>query len=228
MVNPLVSEPKSSNKKWLIGCGGCLGVILILAIIALGITMWAVNAYNENNTKVSQSLFGGKPPETFTPLFGMSVKNNTNVMLMVHKGSGHMLVALDMPMKGPEIQAMQKGDPAAIAKMAQDAMDKGSKSSRSIRHREAKVVGYSEQILLGGKKLPIIYMQMEQDADVIPCAVALIPKKGAQGLVLLSMDPTGTSEGVSNATPEKAPDQAVYTSLGQDIGDLARSLKQDL
>lgn len=224
MVNPLVSEPKSSNKKWLIGCGGCLGVLLILAIIALGVTMWGVNAYNENNTKVSQALFGGKPPESFTPLFGMAVKNNTNVMLMVHKGSGHMVIAFDAPMKGPEIMALQKGDPAAIAKMAQDAMDKGSKSSRSIRHREAKVVGYSEQILLGGKKLPIIYLQMEQDEDVIPCAVGLIPKKGAQALVLMSMDPASAQQ----PQGAKTPDQAAYTALGADIGDLARSLKHDL
>ncbi|MBY0450180.1 MAG: hypothetical protein K2X01_06090 [Cyanobacteria bacterium] len=224
MVNPVVSEPKSANKMWLIGCGGCLGVILILAIIALGITMWGVNAYNENNTKVSQSLFGGKPPETFTPLFGMTVKNNTNVMLMVHKGSGHMLVAFETPMKGPEIQALKNGNPAAIAKMAQDAMEQGSKSSRSIRHREAKVVGYSEQVLLGGKKLPIIYMQMEQDEDLIPCAIALIPKKGTQGLVLMSLDPARKG-GPESTTP---PNQATYTALGGDIGDLARSLKHDL
>ena len=46
-------------KKWLIGCGGCLGIVILLVVLGVaGTAMWC----GSTTEKASMQLLGSKPP----------------------------------------------------------------------------------------------------------------------------------------------------------------------
>lgn len=203
------SSPKSgmsTQKKWLIGCGGCLGVLVILAIVLTALAWFVGNAVKDVSNKSVQQIFGPNyKAEGYTAIgLPLGQANVKNMVLLINPQQGKTLVALDMAVSPSDMQVIKSGQQAQVKKYLETTSTQISQSS-SARSGSTKVedirIDAIESVALqpGGKQLPLanatVKAEQRKQISYSPAVAALIPEANNRMVVLIATDPqTSTTD----------------------------------
>lgn len=202
-VNTAPKPGMSTQKKWLIGCGGCLGVLVLLAIV-LGVLGWFFgNSLKDMSNKSVQDIFGPNyQPEGYMAI-GMPVgqANVKNMVMLLDTRQGKMLIGLDMGVKPGDMQIIKSGNAAQIQKYLEQTSAQINESSAAGGNAKVQDIRFDtiESVALkpGGIKFPVANttVQAERKGQISysPAVAALIPEAGNKLVVLVAADPKNSS-----------------------------------
>ena len=89
------SQGMSTKKKWIIGCGGCLVVVVIIGIILAVLIGKGVTDFMKNSDETSKAVFGETLPEGYMT-FGLPIPSKdgkVHMAMLVSKDGDTMVMA---------------------------------------------------------------------------------------------------------------------------------------
>ena len=158
-------------KKWLIGCGGCLGVVVVLASLGVvGTAMWC----------------------------GSSVDNakTTAFLMLTNTTTKKIIFAFDHELSKEEAALFTSTDLASpefsksMEKLLKEGMSSGGTTSNSQVHIESVTAASLEN----GKSLPLLLLKLydEDEGFYTPLVAALAIEANDRMVLLVGMDPNTT------------------------------------
>ncbi len=91
------------DKKWLIGCGGCLGVILIGALLLGGLTFIGIDSVVKGTQEASNSTLGEAEAENYdTMAMGP-------LLMMRHRSGSHILLISNEDISEARLEDLKSG-----------------------------------------------------------------------------------------------------------------------
>jgi hypothetical protein len=130
-----------SKKGWIIGCSGCLGVVLIVAIVAGVFIYNGVNQLGAEMSKSASAVFGEKVPSGYMPI-GFTVptkdastpnaKPQTFAMLM-NMATGRVAMAFDTTVKPEEAELLKSANPEQVQTLLETYMSQSQSSGNEVR-----------------------------------------------------------------------------------------------
>ncbi|MBK8190347.1 MAG: DUF3185 family protein [Vampirovibrionales bacterium] len=117
------------NKKWIMGCGGCLGLILVLALIIGGLSLWGFNAYQGAAKETVAELFNGKPPADYQPIFSIKLPDSKRsgesvpFSMLINKRTKTMLFAIRMALSQADLAKINSRDPKQLEAFLQEVVN---------------------------------------------------------------------------------------------------------
>lgn len=226
----LEPKPGSSKKKWIIGCGGCLGVVLILAVIAGVVANMGFNAMMQASNESVQKIFGASyktPPGVQAigfPIEKLSAESEIkNMVLLMNQDDGEVMFAFDKNMNATEKKLLKDPDPKKVddylKSMGQMIISNSEQGSSSNKVRDIRFEGTEMKKAGNGKSFPmtIAVAQLERRGQIIytPGVAAIIPEANDHLTVLFGM---GGKDHAS--TDEKADFKAGQEALMAKIVNL--------
>lgn len=198
MTDP-IPNPKAGNgsaKKWLIGCGGCLAVLVIAAILIAVAGGMAWNGLMSASSGAVREVFGPSyKPEGYTsiglPSPGRDVKH---IVLMMDMRSGNVVVGVDTHASPADTRLLKSGDPEAVAsyirRIGAQTGGNGKVNMHEVRVESVRAVKLSnhKQVLMGA-----VQVASERKGTYSPGAVTLLPEKDNGLVILFALDPRNTS-----------------------------------
>lgn len=217
-------QPKqgmSTKKKWMIGCGGCLGVVIIGAIALAVLGSMGVNALKEASGSSVKEIFGPsyKPEAAGYMAFGLPLKQGKlrSMAMMISQARNLSVIAFDVNADALDTAVLKSGKPDQIAaylkKTSEEITDSTRNSSSKIEGIEFKSVELLP--LVKGKNLAVgnavVKASKRGAMAYMPSAVALIPEAGNHMVILVATDPNTAS-----------------TDAGADFSEAQKSLRDEV
>lgn len=214
------SEQSNTKKKWLIGCGGCLGAVIILGIILAVLVMFGFNSCQKASQGAINQVLGPqyKAPEGSTAI-GLPWGQNDlkNVIMIVNQQTGLTMFVIDTVVPADVSQVLKSEDPEKISAFIRQI---SSKAISGPGHKQTKVDVSNLKIesihtvkLPNKKSLPFCHAKTYQKENNTygPAVVALLPESKNRVIVLLSLDPRNTS------TDPKSHFKLAYQTLEREL-----------
>ncbi|WP_303674922.1 hypothetical protein [Vampirovibrio chlorellavorus] len=222
----------STGKKWLIGCGGCLTVLIILAVVA-GVaisTTW--NNLQKGSSESVKKLFGESYNSAGYLAFGLPLNKpvNGSMVMMMSTDQSTMIFALDTEGLGQELSLLQKTDDKALQAFFNGLGKDFLKNSQASQSSTGKFEGLEFQkphfvTLSAQKRYPVVYAVMEtkknEQTTYIPVTAALIPVSNQRAVLLLALSPSQSS------TVAGTPFEAVQKELEEKLNQLVKDSELD-
>lgn len=206
MSTEVVSEePKgmSTRKKWLIGCGGCLGLFVILTLIIVVAASMGWDALQKASGGSVKAIFGESYDTTGYTTMGLPLnqKQVKNMAMLLSNDQGSMIVAIDTQASQAEVDILESGNPEQLQAYFKGLGGQFLKSSASQGRSKLRDIQFAEPHyaqLENGKRYPIVYATVEgENKDkmiYMPCVVVLVPETGNRVISLISLAPKAASE----------------------------------
>jgi hypothetical protein len=196
-----------SKKWWLIGCGGCLGVLVIISAALAVLAGMGVNALKEGSNGAVANIFGKSfQPVGYMPigipLGAISKRSEVQNMVMLIDSSNHKVIfALDMPVSPSESMVFKSHDAKGLNTYFKQIGNtlisysaRGSSSGGS-KFKDLTINASHFAKLPNGKEVPVssAIVEMEQRGNKVysPAAVALIPEAGSRKIALFALGGNG-------------------------------------
>jgi hypothetical protein len=206
MANPSNSDQKqgmSTQKKWLIGCGGCLGVILFIVVGCAVLAGLGWNAIKGASSNSVSDIFGKDFKTDPYMAFGIPLGQSTlkNMVFLYDQKRTTTVFAVDTTLPATEMQALENGDAKQIKRflrrMSEEAARRNtSNSSSSIRNVQFNAT--KTITLPDGKRFPLSSATVESARQEVtnytPAVAALIPEADNRLIALIIMDPSSCSK----------------------------------
>jgi hypothetical protein len=217
-----------AKKWWLIGCGGCLGLLLIVAAAVVALCGLGVNALKETSGKAASDIFGPHYQPTDYQVIAFPIGQfapDTHMlnfaMLLPTHGKGTAVFAFDTQISNADVHAIKSRDPKRIATYLQTMSDKMiAASHRSSSSSRINGVQFGKTMLVtleNGKQFAIngAVAELERRGKVIyaPSVAALVPE-AQNRLVTLFAVGNQENQPADMQTQNFKPEQAV---LGEDL-----------
>lgn len=230
MTTGVVSEQPggmSTRKKWLIGCGGCLGAMVVLTLI-MGIALFmGWNALQKASGDSIKDIFGPSYDTTGYKAFGLPInqKNFKRVALLLSNDGSTIIFAIDTVGTPAEIKVLQNGTKeqldAYFKTMGSQFLKGASAQDRTSKLRDIQFAESHYAKLDGGKHYPVVYMTVEGankgKVGFIPGVFTLIPEASNEIVALVALAPKATAP---EPLPSFKEDQALLEAeLGRMIKD---------
>lgn len=197
------------DKKWLWGCGGCLVVVIVIAIVA-GVLLWmGASQLGEMGTKANQEIFGSSDaPSGYVTTFGIQMED-TNMVLLMNQATDSMLLAMKMPDKKGEFKQLQEDPQKAMA-----LMEGMMAQSGQGRRGSMKFVGITSLKLVPGKHFAMKSL-MEKDGQTSPAVMTILPYPDDHMamLMMISLSPSG------------GEDEDTYADMADSLSDVINESK---
>ncbi len=208
----IVSEqsPKgmSTGKKWLIGCGGCLTLLVVLAIVVVVLISNGWNALQKGSNESVKKLFGDSYNAEGYLAFGLPLNKpvNGSMVMMLSSDQSTMIFALDTEGLGQRLSLLEKTDDKALQEFFSALGKDFLKNSQASQSSTGKFEGLEFQkphfVTLSAqknvqKRYPVVYAVMEtkknEQTTYIPVTAALIPVSHQRAVLLLALSPLQSS-----------------------------------
>lgn len=206
MSTEVVSEqPKgmSTRKKWLIGCGGCLGVLVVLTVIIVVAASMGWDALQKASGGSVKAIFGESYDTTGYTAMGLPLNQAQvkNMALLLSNDRSSMIFAIDTQASQAEVDILESGNQEQLQAYFKGLAGQFLKSSASQSSSKLRDIQFAEPhyaTLEAGKRYPIVYATVEGESKgkviYMPCVVALLPETGNRVVSLISMAPKAASE----------------------------------
>lgn len=200
-VNDTPKAGMSTQKKWLIGCGGCLGALIILAIILAVIGWFVGNTVKDVSNKSVQEIFGPtyKPEGYMAVGLPLGQANVKNMVMLLDTQRGKMLIAIDMKLRANDMHMIKAGQPEQVKKYLEQTSEEISKgNSGSSKVQDIRFDSIESVALMpGGVKFPLanatVTAERRNQTAYSPAVAALIPEADDKMVVLVATDPNHSS-----------------------------------
>ncbi len=165
------------DKKWLIGCGGCLGVVLVIVVAVAGLGYWGVDTLVKGSAGATSAIFGETAPEGYMAMFGMKddTGEGTTMVMMVGPDSGNVLIGLETPADKTEMEAFQSGDPEKLKPLINKALSNGGDSVDNLQ-----TLGMDTLNTTAGNVLAIRLSATSNSGKTTPALVSLLPLQNSR------------------------------------------------
>lgn len=230
MTTEVVSEQPggmSTRKKWLIGCGGCLGAMVVLALIIGIVLFMGWNALQKASGDSIKDIFGPAYDTTGYTAFGLPVnqKNFKRVAMLLSKDGSTMIFAIDTVGTASEVKILQSGTQeqldAYFKAMGHQFLKGASAQSSTSKLRD---VQFSEphyaRLDDSGKHYPVVYATVEGASKgkvgFVPGVFVMIPEANNEIVAMVALAPKATAQ---EPLPSFKEDQAQLEA------ELARMIK---
>jgi hypothetical protein len=187
----------NNKKAWLIGCGGCLSVIIIIAIVA-GIFIYSsVSELKNASDKTAQGVFGEKLPEGYftigIPVESKKQENNLKMVMMMNTQRQTMVFAVDTFNKNPEqLNAINTANPEELKVLMEGFLEQSNSSNKPNGIRQIDPIQLG---LTGGKTYPAFDIVLEdKKGNFSPIVATFLMYPSNRMVVLMGMDPNAASE----------------------------------
>jgi hypothetical protein len=201
-INPEQKQGMSTRKKWLIGCGGCLGVVLIVAIALAVLAGMGVNALKDVSNESVSAIFGKdfKPEPNTAMGLPLGQKELKNMVFMFDQKRGLTVFAIDTEVSPTDARLLKSGDSKQIETflkhMSEEATSHNNSSS-SARLRDIHFNATGTVTLPNGKHFPVSKATMEAEkrgeTTYSPTVAALIPEANNRLITIIALEPNSAS-----------------------------------
>jgi len=218
----------STKQKWMIGCGGCLGVILLLAVGLAALIGLGVNSASQTSNQAVAAIFGPSyKPENYVA-FGwpFNTQGIQNAVLLIGKTKSAMIIGVQTSLPQEEMALLHSGKLQLIQpilkRMTDEAVEKQhQRHTSSSTLRSFRLDQIQNLSLTGNKTYTICNATAEIERRGIvsyaPTSIALLPEANNALVVLATFDPNNTS-----TNP-----QTDFSSLQKDMQDQLKKVIQD-
>jgi hypothetical protein len=187
----------STQKKWLIGCGGCLGVVVLVAAVVAALAGLGFNALKDVSNQSVQSMFGKSfNPDPYMAMgLPLEQKNLRNMVMLLNQQRGITIIGMDTELSETEADVLKSGDPkdieAYLKRMGAQAT--ASSGGGSSQMRDVRFEGLTTVQLKNGKSFPLSRATVEAErrgtVSYSPAVAALLPQPDNRLVVLIALDP---------------------------------------
>ncbi len=206
----------SPTKKWLLGCGGCLGVLFVV-LMALGILLYVVqNQFMASSEQISRSIIGSDVPKGYRAL-GIGLAGQT--MVAVASPKGKVLLLLEQSLHGPQYQKLFSENTSETVAVVNAILGRFTASSSLLKQSSFKYLGATKVATQAATKndhsLVSISVAFEpQEGTRVPMAAIAVPRMLNRVVLVLSFDFT------QDKTAEITADNPAFKDLTQSMLDL--------
>ncbi|HEY9747039.1 MAG TPA: hypothetical protein V6C99_12565 [Oculatellaceae cyanobacterium] len=224
------SNGSDNRKKWLIGCSGCLIVLVLLVVGIIALGKLGFDYVKQASDSTTQELLGKnyKPPANYTTLgLPMGQKDFQRLIVMMNAQNGTMLMVVDTDISPETEKMLKQGDPkqfaALIEQVGRKATSGAEKSNTSLDMKDFRIDKVRTIQLESGKTFPLCTAKAYDKKKGIyrPVAIALLPQSTKRLVAIIGLDPRNTS-----SDPE-AKFQMAYGNLEQELLKLIRESELD-
>lgn len=201
-MSEVKSQDWNSNKKWLIGCGGCLLVIILLVAGLFALGGLGLNFMKETSEKTTQDMLGKDyvPPAQYT-VIGMpwGQKELKSVILLVDAQRGTTLMLIDTQIPPDANKLLKEGRPEEISAFIEEISSKATsgpgKQNATVKVNELHLESIRTVKLKNGKTLPLCTAKTfdKNRGTYSPMVIALLPKARQRMIIAMGLDPRDTS-----------------------------------
>lgn len=189
----------ATKKKWMIGCGGCLGIVVILGVLGGILAYNGVNGLMQASGKSVKGMFG----ESYDPAahgyqaIGVPLPTNKSgiqaMVTLINAEKKQMVMAMDMTATPQELATIKSGDPQKIEGFIKNSQATGASSSQ-MQGNEINIENTHLSKLGNGKQVPVAYAKFYSRSKGVytPGTITLVPENG-RIVLLLSMDMRNTA-----------------------------------
>lgn len=207
------------KKAWIIGCGGCLTLIVVVVIAAV---IWGVSSYNGMTEGAAKSVFGEKLPPGYHIIMGIPIPDKrgkqVNFVMMMNDKTSKIVLAIDTYSAAganSEMKEMMKDPEALSAYMTEQLKHSNSKRSSKVESITIKPLKLNAK-----DTIPAMRMVMNQEGEYSPVSGTMLFYPEDRMVVLILMDPmakgdSATSDFTSNFSLME--DEMIKLILGTDL-----------
>lgn len=169
----------STKKKWLVGCGGCLSVLLVVLIGFLIGLNW-MGSVSGDSVKM---IFGEKAPEHYNS-FGLQYdqtltdgkKEKQAFVILVSDSSSVMIMALTSALESKVLHQLQTEDAKSLKGNIDELLgDAVSKSSNQVKMDKLDLEGVNQMNLPNGKAIRVFQLRAtDRKGRQIPAAMSMV------------------------------------------------------
>lgn len=198
----------STNQKWLIGCGGCLGVVVVIIALIIG----AIAVWHQSSVDMVSRLMG-KEPTGYMTIFGVEDKKIAFAMMVSPKDKD-MLMLIKSP-EDPAFDQIQKQpdtkDPQKLAEV-QSLLERSNAASSRSSSMDKLQLEAIRTLKVAGKPVKALDIKMSGDSGTVLAALAVvIPTADQKEILLIEMD-------LGNQSSDPQQDfTSVYQSMSQSM-----------
>jgi hypothetical protein len=196
-------QPKNNTKRnWLIGCGGCLVVIIVGLIIAAVVGASCVGQFQKGSDEAIQAIFGGTPPGGYTN-FGFSIPDKSgkknNVVMMINPTDPKKIVfAIDTYIPDADTQKILSGDSKQIEDFlkdfaASDLESATAKGAKGMDMKNLRLEGMQQVKLANGKIFPVVNVKIAKENEFTPAAAGMLVLPDNRLVLLMGLDSSTTA-----------------------------------
>lgn len=187
-------KQSGSGKKWLIGCGGCLGLLLVLAIAVGILGYFGFDFLVKNSGKSTQALLGSEAPSQYFPM-GIPLpkgEDTDNMVILINKEQQGMVVAFDRKISEAEANALGNYEEAAdvMESVIREGLEQASSQSKDL-DPDSLVIQSNETVALSNQKtFPVINIKIkhERKNSYSPASVGIFHTEPEKVVVLFNLD----------------------------------------
>lgn len=204
VVSEQPNQGMSTRKKWLIGCGGCLGVLVILTVIIIVALSMGWDALTKASGGSVKAVFGEKYDTSGYTAMGLPLNQAQvkNMALLISDDRSSMIFAIDTLGNPTEVKVLQSGNPAQLQAyfkaLGAQFLKSAAAQNNSSRLRDIQFADPHYVTLAANKRYPVVYATIEAESKgkvvYMPCVVALVPEAGERVVALIAMATNAASE----------------------------------
>ena len=221
-------QPKSgmsTRKKWLIGCGGCLGLLALIGIMITVLVSMGWNTLQKVSGDSVKDIFGKSYDTSGYTALGLPLGEQVRMAMLIAADQSSIIMAMETKAKPADYEKLMSSKPEVIQQyfegMSEQFLAQSSQGSSSAKIEELKLEALHFGKLPAGKQYPIIYAtaktQSKGQIAYMPAVVVVIPEAQNKVVSLISTAPKSTTE--DSAADFKADQKALETELDRVIRD---------
>ena len=167
-------------QKWLIGCGGCLGALLLLGLLTGLLAYLGVQGYNKSTEEVSKVFFGDSPPKGYRTVFALA--SPIEMMLLLDSKRGRSLSVVREKLNDEYFEAYKEMTSAKVKKIAKEGIEQVA----SINPVPATVEGVVS-LQLYGRSYPAVRLCYEsKPTKCAPAVIVYVVTSSQHGISLIA------------------------------------------
>ena len=194
----------STKKKWVVGCSGCLGVVVLL-VAGIGVLAgMGVNSLMQVSNEAVGSIFGPsyKPANYMAMGLPISSKSMQGMAMLINQRKGSLVFAVQTKLPEDQLAILRSGQlqqmQTVVKKLADDAIaDSQQRESSSGKLQSFRLDKIYNLSLAPNKIYTVCNATLEVEkrgaVSYSPTSVALIPEANDSLVVLATFSSSNTS-----------------------------------
>lgn len=236
MTVELVSEKPpggmSTRKKWFIGCGGCLGLIIVITVVLVMALSMGWNALQKASGDSVKNIFGPTYDSSGYMAVGLPFNQPDikNLALLIATDQSSLVFAFDTVGDPAQLEVLQNGTQeqlqAYFKKLTEQFLKNDAAKANSSRLQDLQFSNAHYVSVNGNKRYLVVRTAVQttsgdNQATFMPGSVALLPQAENRMVALIALAPKAAVE-------EILPDfKECQTELDAELGRLIEDSELD-
>jgi hypothetical protein len=232
----LVSEKPpggmSTRKKWLIGCGGCLGLIIVITVVLVIALSMGWNALQKASGDSVKNIFGPTYQASGYVAMGLPLNQPKmkNLAMLIPTDQSSVVFAFDTEASAAEMNVLRQGTQeqlqAYFKKLNEQFLKNDAAKANSSRLQDLQFSNAHYVSISGNKRYLVVHTFVQTASDknqvtFMPGSVALLLQAENRMVALIAMAPKAAAEEILPGFKDR------QTELDAELGRLIQDSELD-